>query len=248
MNTDKNRLNPGETARPVIIPAGSVDLHGDLIVPEDPYGLILFAHGSGSSRHSPRNQFIAQHLRRAGLGTLLFDMLTPAEESTEAVGHHLRFNMGLLTQRLVSAAHWLAGEDEARHLSMGFFGSNTGGGAALVAAADLNEEISAVVVRGGRVDLAGGALRRVKCPTLLIVGELDDPVREFNEETCELLPCEKELVIVPGATHFFEEPGTLEQVAQAGAEWFEAHLHGFAPSRIRHHQGLSGGRTPERGL
>jgi pimeloyl-ACP methyl ester carboxylesterase len=198
-------------------------------------GVVVFAHGSGSSRHSPRNQFIARRLRQAGLGTLLFDMLTPNEESTETVGRHLRFNMGLLTQRLVSAAHWLAGEDEARHLHIGFFGSNTGGGAALVAAADLGEEISAVVVRGGRVDLAGGALRRVKCPTLLIVGERDELVREFNEETWELLPCEKELVVVPGATHLFEEPGALEQIARLGAEWFETHLQGVSGGRIRQH-------------
>lgn len=235
MNTKADRLNPDEIARQVIIPAGSVALDGELIVPSNAAGLVIFAHGSGSSRHSPRNQFIARQLRAAGLGTLLFDMLTPSEESTETVGQHLRFNMGLLTQRLVSAAHWLAGEDEARHQRLGFFGSNTGGGAALVAAADLGEEISAVVVRGGRVDLAGGALRRVKCPTLLIVGEYDEPVREFNEETCELLMCEKELAIVPGATHLFAEPGALEQVGRLAAGWFETHLRGYSGSRIRHH-------------
>ncbi len=233
MNTETNRLNPGEITRPVIIPAGSVALDGELTVPDNATGLVIFAHGSGSSRHSPRNQFIARHLRSVGLGTLLFDMLTPAEEATETVGQHLRYNMGLLTQRLVSATHWLAGEDEARHMRLGFFGSNTGGGAALVAAADLGNEIGAVVVRGGRVDLAGGALRRVKCPTLLIVGEHDDPVREFNVETCQLLPCEKKLAIVPGATHLFAEPGTLDQVAALGAEWLEAHLSGYTGSRIR---------------
>src|SRR5689334_18816256 len=131
MNTETNRRNPDEIIRPVLIPAGSVALEGELTVPENSHGLVIFAHGSGSSRHSPRNQLIARHLRAAGLGTLLFDMLTPSEEATETVGRHLRFNMGLLTQRLVSATHWLAGEDEARHLQIGFFGSNTGGGAAL---------------------------------------------------------------------------------------------------------------------
>jgi len=235
MNAETNRLNPGETTRTVTIPAGSVALHGDLTIPETLNGLVLFAHGSGSSRHSPRNQFIAGHLRRAGFGTLLFDLLTPEEEAAESVSRHLRFNMGLLTQRLVSAAHWLASEDEARHLRLGFFGSNTGGGAALVAAADLGDEISAVVVRGGRVDLAGGALRRVKCPTLLIVGEHDDPVREFNEETCELLSCAKKLAVVRGATHLFEEPGALQEVASLGANWFEEHLSGFPANRIGHH-------------
>jgi pimeloyl-ACP methyl ester carboxylesterase len=143
--------------------------------------------------------------------------------------------MGLLTQRLVSAAQWLAGEDEARHLQLGFFGSNTGAGAALVAAADLPEEISAVVVRGGRVDLAGGALRRVRCPTLLIVGERDTEVRALNEETRELLPCETELAVVRGATHLFEEPGALDEVAALGARWFHDHLREFSGSRLRHH-------------
>jgi len=235
MNAETNRLGPGETTREVTIPAGSVALEGELTTPAVAHGTVIFAHGSGSSRHSPRNQFIARHLRASGLGTLLFDLLTPAEEATETVGLHLRYNMGLLTQRLVSAAHWLAGEDEARHLRIGFFGSNTGGGAALVAAADLGDAISAVVVRGGRVDLAGGALRRVKCPTLLIVGELDEPVREFNEDTYELLTGEKELRIIRGATHLFEEPGALDQVAHLGARWFEAHLHGFTGSRIIRH-------------
>ncbi len=234
MSAETNRLNPGEITRPVAIPTGSVTLHGELSVAENTHGLVIFAHGAGSSRHSPRNQFIARHLRSVGLGTLLFDMLTPAEEAADPGGEHLRFNMGLLTQRLVSAAHWLAGEDEARHVRIGFFGSNTGGGAALVAAADLGNEISAVVVRGGRADLAGGALRRVKCPTLLIVGEHDELAREFNEDTYELLACEKELAIVRGATHLFSEPGTLDQVADLSAQWFEAHLRGFSGSRIRH--------------
>jgi putative phosphoribosyl transferase len=235
MSTETNRLNPGEMTREVNIPAGSVSLHGNLTVPDDSHALVIFAHGSGSSRHSPRNQLIARHLRRGGFGTLLFDMLTPSEEATDSLGNHLRFNMGLLTQRLVSAAHWLAGEDEARHLPIGFFGSNTGGGAALVAAADLGNEVGAVVVRGGRVDLAGGALRRVKCPTLLIVGEHDEPVREFNEETCELLTCEKELAVVAGAGHLFEEPGALDEVARLGVAWFDAHLHAYFGGRIRHH-------------
>jgi len=193
---------------------------------------VLFAHGSGSSRHSPRNRFVAEQLRKAGLGTVLFDLLTPEEERLDAAHGHLRFNIGLLTQRLVCAAHWVAEEDEARHLRLGFFGSSTGGGAALVAAADLGKAIGAVVSRGGRPDLAGGALRRVKCPTLLIVGGLDEPVIALNEEACELLACEKELQIVRGASHLFEEQGALEEVARLASEWFLEHL-GHIPASAR---------------
>lgn len=236
MSAETSRLNPGDTTRQVIIPAGSVSLDGELSVPDDLRGLVIFAHGSGSSRHSPRNHLVAERLRRAGFGTLLFDMLTPQEVSSKNVEEHLQLNMGLLTQRLVCAAHWLASEDEARHQHIGFFGSNTGGGAALVAAADLGSDISAVVVRGGRADLAGGALRRVKCPTLLIVGRRDEDVLELNEEAYELLTCEKSLSIVPDASHNFEETGTLEQVARLGADWFDRHLCSFSGSRIQTRQ------------
>src|SRR6185295_18090179 len=203
MSADARNTESTESPRAIRIPAGSVHLDGEIHVPSGAEGLVLFAHGSGSSRHSPRNVFVAGQLRKAGLGTVLFDLLTTEEERADAARGHLRFNIGLLTQRLVCAAHWIAEEDEARHQRLGFFGSSTGGGAALVAAADLGKTISAVVSRGGRPDLAGGALRRVKCPTLLIVGELDEEVLELNEEACALLDCEKELQVVRGATHLF---------------------------------------------
>jgi dienelactone hydrolase len=232
MSAETDRLQMGESARTIQIPAGSVLLDGDLIVPLNADGLVIFAHGSGSSRRSPRNQLVAEVLRRAGLGTLLFDLLTPAEGAADAVRGHLRFNIGLLTQRLVCAAHWAAEEDEARHLRLGFFGASTGGGAALVAAADLGKSIGAVVSRGGRPDLAGNALRRVKAPTLLIVGEQDEAVLGFNEDAYEMLDCEKTLSIVRGATHLFEEPGALEEVARLAADWFLEHLRPFSGARF----------------
>jgi len=234
MNADMQNADLVESSRPVSISAGSVCLEGEITVPLAPQGIVLFAHGSGSSRHSPRNRAVARLLRNAGLGTLLFDLLTPQEERADAARGNLRFNIGLLTQRLVCAAHWMAGEDEARHQRLGFFGSSTGGGAALVAAADLGKVIGAVVSRGGRPDLAGGALRRVKCPTLLIVGELDEPVIELNAEAHELLTCEKQLALVPGASPLFEEPGALEEVARLASSWFLDHLGMTSGSRLRH--------------
>jgi len=233
MSAETDRLQAGETTRSVRIPTGLVTLDGDLAVPADAGGLVIFTHGSGSSRRSPRNQEVARLLRKAGLGTLLFDLLTPAEATEDAQTSHLRFNMGLLTQRLVCAAHWVADEDEARHLRLGFFGASTGGGAALVAAADLGKAIGAVVSRGGRPDLAGNALRRVKAPTLLIVGERDEAVVELNEEAYEMLKGEKTLAIVPGATHLFEESGALEEVARLAADWFLEHLRPFSGARFR---------------
>lgn len=232
MSAETDRLQAGETSRAVQIPTGSVALDGELTVPLDAGGLVIFAHGSGSSRHSPRNQEVARLLRKAGLGTLLFDLLTLAEAAEDSHAGRLRFNMGLLTQRLVCAAHWVADEDEARHLRLGFFGASTGGGAALVAAADLGRFIGAVVSRGGRPDLAGNALRRVKAPALLIVGEQDESVLEFNEEAYEMLNGEKTLAIVPGATHLFEEPGALEEVARLAADWFLEHLRPFSGARF----------------
>jgi putative phosphoribosyl transferase len=208
----------------VQIRSGAVVLHGDLSIPAGASGVVLFAHGSGSSRHSPRNQFVAQTIREAGVGTLLFDLLTREEESVDARTAHLRFDIGLLAERLVDATNWIAAYDETSHLGVGYFGSSTGGGAALVAAAELGEAIGAVVSRGGRPDLAGEALPKVKSPTLLIVGGLDYPVIEMNREAYALLRCEKELKIVPGATHLFEEPGTLAEVAQLAADWFQKHL------------------------
>jgi dienelactone hydrolase len=232
MSAETDRLQAGESTRSIQIPTGSVTLDGELTVPPEADGLVIFAHGSGSSRHSPRNQEVARLLRKAGLGTLLFDLLTPAESAEDSRTSRLRFNMGLLTQRLVCAAHWVADEDEARNLRLGFFGSSTGGGAALVAAADLGKSMGAVVSRGGRPDLAGNALRRVKAPTLLIVGEKDEPVVEFNEEAYEMLDCEKDLAIVRGATHLFEEPGALEEVARLATDWFLEHLRPFSGTRF----------------
>jgi pimeloyl-ACP methyl ester carboxylesterase len=209
----------------VQIPSGEAVLEGELGVPAGAGGIVLFAHGSGSSRHSPRNQFVARTIREANVGTLLFDLLTREEESVDIYTRHLRFDIGLLARRLVDATNWVKREADLWHLRIGYFGSSTGGGAALVAAAELGESIGAVVSRGGRPDLAGSeALRRVTAPTLLIVGGSDEPVIEMNEEAYAWLRCEKELKIVPGATHLFEEPGKLEEVARLAAEWFRRHL------------------------
>jgi putative phosphoribosyl transferase len=206
------------------IPSGRVMLEGELEVPVDATGVVLFAHGSGSSRHSPRNQFVALTIREAGVGTLLFDLLTQEEEAIDVSTRHLRFDLGLLVERLVDATNWIKREPDTSHLRVGYFGSSTGGGAALVAAAEVGEEIGAVVSRGGRPDLAGETLPHVKSPTLLIVGELDYPVIRMNEAAYSQMRCEKELKIVPGATHLFEEPGTLEEVAHLAAEWLQRHL------------------------
>ena len=208
--------------RDVQIRSGTVILQGDLSIPAGAQGVVLFAHGSGSSRHSPRNQFVARTIREAGVGTLLFDLLTREEEAIDVDTRHLRFDIGLLAERLIDATFWLKGD--LSHLNVGFFGSSTGGGAAVVAAAELGENVGAVVSRGGRPDLAGDALPQVKCPTLLIVGGLDYPVIEMNQEAFARLRYEKELKIVPGATHLFEEPGTLEEVARLAANWFQRHL------------------------
>jgi putative phosphoribosyl transferase len=209
----------------VEIRAGSVLLTGELKVPDGATGIVLFAHGSGSSRHSPRNQYVARVIRDSGVGTLLFDLLTRQEEAIDNYTREFRFDINLLARRLVAATKWLAGETETSHLCPGYFGSSTGGGAALVAAAELGEKVGAVVSRGGRPDLAGEALRQVKAPTLLIVGGLDGPVIRMNEEAYAQLRCIKELKIVPGATHLFEEPGNLEEVASLAAKWFLEHLH-----------------------
>ena len=210
----------------VQIRSGPVQLRGDLNIPATAQGVVLFAHGSGSSRHSPRNQFVARTIREAGVGTLLFDLLTKEEEAVDMHTAHLRFDIGLLAERLIDATRWIKAELD--YLNVGYFGSSTGGGAALVAAAELGDRVGAVVSRGGRPDLAGDALPRVKSPTLLIVGGLDYPVIELNEEALARMRCEKELKIVPGATHLFEEPGTLEEVARLAADWLEKHLHSVA--------------------
>jgi dienelactone hydrolase len=210
------------TERPVrIAPHG---LQGDLTVPANAAGLVIFAHGSGSSRHSSRNRFVARQLNLGGLATLLMDLLTDDEERIDTRTRHLRFDIGMLADRLVQAAEFAGAERDTADLPIGYFGASTGGGAALVAAAMLPRRVHAVVSRGGRPDLAGPALPRVHAPTLLLVGGEDHPVIEMNEEALRELRCEKRLEIVPGATHLFEEPGTLERVAELATRWFQLHL------------------------
>jgi putative phosphoribosyl transferase len=182
--------------------------------------LVLFVHGSGSSRHSPRNQIVARALNEAGLATLLFDLLTREEEAIDLHTAQHRFDIRLLAERLIHATHWAMQEKAARELRVGYFGSSTGGGAALVAAAELPRDVGAVVSRGGRPDLAGDALPRVQAPTLLIVGGEDDVVIDLNEKARARMTCDVKLEIIPGATHLFEEPGALERVAQLAADWF----------------------------
>jgi predicted alpha/beta-hydrolase family hydrolase len=206
------------------IPAGEVTLTGDLEIPENARGLILFAHGSGSSRRSPRNQAVAEILRDAGMATLLFDLLTPHEEAEDAYSGHLRFDIGLLSQRLAIVTEEIVDDPHSRNLGLGYFGASTGGAAALRAAAALGSTIEAVVSRGGRPDLAGEALEHVTAPTLLIVGERDEEVLRLNEQAYAKLRCEKSLAIVPHATHLFSEPGALEEVARLAADWFRKHL------------------------
>ncbi len=210
--------------RDVKITTAGVELAGTLIVPDEAQGVILFAHGSGSSRQSPRNQYVAAVLRESGLATLLMDLLTPEEESVDQYSRHLRFDIELLAQRLIGATDWLRSEATTRELPIGYFGASTGAGAALLAAAERGGVVRAIVSRGGRPDLAGPALMRVHAPTLLIVGGADAPVIDLNERALELLEAEKELHIVPRATHLFEEPGALEEVARLAAEWFAHHL------------------------
>ena len=224
MRTDIEEKDTQARMRDVRIPIGHAHVGGELIIPTGSAGVVLFAHGSGSSRHSPRNQFVARIIRESGSGTLLFDLLTPAEEMEDNVTAALRFDIGLLAQRLVAATHWVKSQPETQQLGIGYFGSSTGGGAALVAVAELGKSIDAVVSRGGRPDLAGHALSRVQSPTLLIVGEYDEVVIRLNEEAFAKLHCEKELKIVPHATHLFEEEGALESVAQLAADWFRRHL------------------------
>lgn len=208
----------------VQIQAGHAVLSGNLTIPENASALVLFAHGSGSSRHSPRNQFVARMLNSAGLATLLFDLLTPEEETIDLHTREHRFNIGLLAERLVHATRWAKQQEQTRDLRIGYFGSSTGGGAALVAAAEIPQSIGAVVSRGGRPDLAGDALPKVQAPTLLIVGGNDDIVIELNEMARDQMRCEVKLEIVPGATHLFEEPGALEKVAKLASDWFVNHI------------------------
>ena len=208
----------------VQIQAGRAVLSGDLTIPKNAVALVLFVHGSGSSRHSPRNQFVAHTLNDAGLATLLFDLLTPDEESTDRYTREHRFNIGVLAERLLHATKWAKRQEETRDLRVGYFGSSTGGAAALVATAEISEDVGAVVSRGGRPDLAGDALPKVKAPTLFIVGGNDDIVIELNEMARDQMRCEVKLEIVPGATHLFEEPGALEKVAKLASDWFVSHI------------------------
>ena len=208
----------------VRIPVGRVTLDGNLTTIDGATAIVLFVHGSGSSRHSPRNQFVARTLNNAGLATLLFDLLTPEEDAIDARTAELRFNIELLGERLVHATKWAKQQEQTRNLRIGYFGSSTGGAAALVAAAELPQDAGAVVSRGGRPDLAGEALPKVQAPTLLIVGSRDDIVIELNEQARDHMRCEVKLEIVPGATHLFEEPGALEKVAQLASDWFVNHI------------------------
>lgn len=207
----------------VRIPAGEEILDGNLSVPPNARGIVLFVHGSGSSRHSPRNQYVARILNEAGLGTLLFDLLTPEEEAVDLQTAQHRFDIRLLAERLVHATKWAMQHQATGTLRAGYFGSSTGGGAALVAAAELARDIGAVVSRGGRPDLAGDALAAVQAPTLLIVGGNDDVVIDLNRQAQAKMRCEVRLEIIPGATHLFEEPGALDRVAQLTADWFVHH-------------------------
>jgi putative phosphoribosyl transferase len=202
------------------VPIGGEFLIGDLVIPPEAHGLVLFAHGSGSSRHSPRNQFVARTLQHRGLATLLIDLLTPDEDRIDERTTQYRFDIPMLASRLVTVVDWLRDHKETATLSIGLFGASTGGGAALMAAADRPDQVGAVVSRGGRPDLAGRALTRVKAPTLLVVGSLDTPVIQMNRDAMKQMPGEVALELVAGATHLFEERGTLDQVAALAGEWF----------------------------
>lgn len=210
--------------RVVRVVAGPVTLEGNLTLPAGARGVVLFAHGSGSSRLSPRNRYVARLLNEGKLATLLIDLLTPDEAVIDLQSAHLRFDIRLLAERLIGATDWLTQYPDSRHLRVGYFGASTGAAAALVAAAERPRVVGAIVSRGGRPDLAGPALARVHAPTLLIVGGDDTPVNELNRQAFTQLRGEKRLAIIPGATHLFEEPGALEQVAWLAREWLERYL------------------------
>lgn len=221
-STSVDSTHPGHEEIKIV--SGGVRLDGTLTIPAHALGVVLFAHGSGSSRHSPRNRRVAQALQRAGLGTFLFDLLTQDEERVDEETAELRFDIDFLAGRLLIATHWIDQNDKAPGLPLGYFGSSTGAAAALVAAASESTDIRAIVSRGGRPDLAAGALDRVHAPTLLIVGGEDTPVIAMNREAYDRLHCEKHIAIVPGATHLFHEPGALDRVADLAAQWFVNHL------------------------
>lgn len=206
------------------IPIGKARLTGDLFVPLQPRGIVVFAHGSGSSRHSPRNKMVASVLQEASLATLLTDLLTEDEETLDIKTAEFRFDIGLLARRLAGAIDWVRDQCMVGDLLVGCFGASTGAAAAMIAAAERPDDVAAVVSRGGRPDLAGAALSQVKAPTLLIVGDEDDPVLQLNRQASAQLQCEKRLEIVPGATHLFQEPGALDEVARLASEWLVEHL------------------------
>ena len=206
------------------IPVGNVTVEGTLTLPPGAKGVVLFAHGSGSSRFSPRNQYVAKEFNKAKIGTLLFDLLTAEEEETDVVTAEYRFNIPLLAERLIGATEWLRNDLLTKRLAFGYFGASTGAAAALIAAAKLSSEVAAVVSRGGRPDLAGGYLPSVVAPTLLLVGSLDTEVIELNRLAMDQMVNKKKLEIVSGATHLFEEPGTLETVAKLSIDWFLKYL------------------------
>jgi putative phosphoribosyl transferase len=208
----------------VVVPAGEAQLEGNLVIPENAIGIIAFAHGSGSSRHSVRNRYVASTLNEGGLATLLFDLLTADEEAIDISTTRLRFDIALLAERLIYAVDWVLEEQATKNLPIGLFGSSTGAAAALIAAAQRPALVEAVVSRGGRPDLAGSALADVEAPSLLIVGGNDVPVIELNRQAYEQMDCEKALKIVPHATHLFEEPGALEEVSRLARSWFAKHL------------------------
>jgi dienelactone hydrolase len=216
----KTTIEQNHIDKVVHIPANGIELEGAWVIPSKARGVVLFAHGSGSSRHSPRNNFVAQVLQRAGMGTLLMDLLTRQED----MNFENRFDIDLLTARLERATEWVMEQPRSKSLDIGYFGASTGAAAALYAAATFGPAIGAVVSRGGRPDLAMAALHRVQSPTLLIVGGLDDVVIELNRKAYQELTAEKKLLIVPGATHLFEEPGTLQEAARLAADWFKQHL------------------------
>jgi putative phosphoribosyl transferase len=217
-------MKAGETHAPVSVPVAEVVLQGDLSLPSAPRGIVLFAHGSGSSRHSPRNRYVAEVLNEHSLGTLLVDLLTAAEEREDESTGHLRFNINLLTRRLVAITDWLASPPQGCGHGIGLFGASTGAAAALLTAAQRPDAVKAVVSRGGRPDLAGSEASLVRAPTLLIVGGKDRAVLQMNRDAMALMKCKTELKIVPGATHLFEERGALAQVASLAADWFTTHL------------------------
>lgn len=224
MNEEEEMEEKAAISRELWISVDSVTLPGELSLPGRAEGLVLFANGSGSGHHSPRNQYVAQVIREAGVGTLLFDLLTREEKRIDLQTRYLRFAIDLLARRLAGVTEWVKKQKETGLLRIGYFGASTGGGAALVAAAELGDDIGAVVSRGGRPDMAGEALPRVISPTLLLVGGSDDVIIRLNEEALRKLQCMKELKIVPGATHLFEEPGKLEEVARLAADWFQRYL------------------------